>query len=144
MENNLKQKWFFFSWDNSLQTKPNGFNKRSILKPTSGNNLTCLTRCNHLLQMIREFVCAISVAGDLVCKSILCFVAQLVEVWQTRVLDHGGWTAHHDEHITGWRREMVFYHISINKPFAVFPPCHKNIDRKPSVISTAGQSNNHY
>ncbi len=45
MENNLKQKWFFFSWDNSLQTKPNGFNKRSIFKPTSGNNLTCLTRC---------------------------------------------------------------------------------------------------
>lgn len=74
-------------------------------------------------------------AEDLVCKSVVSFIAQLVEVWQAGILDHGGWTAHHDEHIVGRRREMVFYHGSINKPFAVLPPCHKNRDRKSSQSS---------
>lgn len=125
------------AWDNSPQTKPNGFKKKIFSKPTSGIDSTCFTRCKPSITIITEHVCVIhwSVAEDLVCKSILSFVAQLVEVWQARILDHGGWTAHHDEYIIGRRREMVFYHVSINRPFAVLPPCHKNMDRKSSQSS---------
>lgn len=57
----------------------------------------------------------------LVCKYVFCFVSQLLQIWQTRILDHWRRTAQDNENIWGCRWEVSLDHSCSHKPGTVLP-----------------------
>lgn len=51
----------------------------------------------------------------LVCKYVFCLVSQLVEVWQTGVLDHWRRATQDNEDISGRSGEVVLDHVTVHK-----------------------------
>lgn len=67
------------------------------------------------IKPLSHFICT------LVCKNVLCFVSQFVQIRQAGVLDHWWRTAQHHEDVAGRSGEMVLDHVTVYKPCAVPP-----------------------
>lgn len=87
-----------------------------------------ITGNKPLLELIRT----------LVCENVFCSVSQLVQIWQTGVLDHWWRTAQDNKDVSGRSREVVLDHLRGYEPWTVAPILRKRKrERKKDQLSTS-------
>lgn len=87
-----------------------------------------ITGNKPLLELIRT----------LVCENVLCSVSQLVQIWQTGVLDHWWRTAQDNKDVSGRSGEVVLDHLRGYEPWTVAPILRKRKrERKKDQLSTS-------